>query len=78
MLDGARRVLPTVSIGLIGIFAGTAIDMTDPQLTIPEIVPSWFMPVFLGIVLSSITNNALVAYSAGLYAQGLGFRRLGS
>ncbi|WP_243074397.1 cytosine permease [Microbacterium sp. SS28] len=67
--------VPAVAIGIVGVLAGTAIDMTDPQLTIGEIVPPWFLPVFLGmIVLSSIANNVLVAYSTGLYAQGLGFR----
>jgi NCS1 family nucleobase:cation symporter-1 len=49
--------------------------MTDPQLTIGEIVPAWFTPVFLAIVvLGSVTNNSLVAYSTGFYAQGLGVR----
>ena len=67
--------IPAIVIGTLGVVAGTAIDMTDPQLTIAEIVPAWFTPVFLAmIVLSSITNNVLVAYSTGLYAQGLGFR----
>jgi purine-cytosine permease-like protein len=67
--------VPAVAIGILGVVAGTVIDMTDPQLTIAAIVPAWFMPVFLGmIVLSSITNNVLVAYSTGLYAQGLGLR----
>ncbi|SFR83091.1 Purine-cytosine permease [Agromyces sp. CF514] len=67
--------IPAIVIGTLGVIAGTAIDMTDPQLTISEIVPGWFTPVFLAmIVLSSITNNVLVAYSTGLYAQGLGFR----
>jgi purine-cytosine permease-like protein len=67
--------VPAIAIGTLGVLAGTAIDMTDPQVTIAEIVPAWFMPIFLGmIVLSSITNNVLVAYSTGLYAQGLGFR----
>jgi purine-cytosine permease-like protein len=67
--------IPAVLIGTLGIVAATAIDMTDPQLTIGEIVPGWFTPIFLAIVvLGSITNNVLVAYSTGLYAQGLGFR----
>lgn len=67
--------VPAVLIGALGVVAGTAIDMTDPQLTIGEIVPAWFTPVFLGmIVLSSITNNVLVAYSTGFYAQALGAR----
>lgn len=67
--------IPTVFISLIGIFAAMAIDMTDPQLTIGQIVPGWFTPVFLGIVVvGSIANNAVVAYSAGLSAQGIGIR----
>ncbi|GAA1496816.1 purine-cytosine permease family protein [Paeniglutamicibacter kerguelensis] len=67
--------IPTVFISLIGIFAATAIDMTDPQLAIGQIVPGWFTPVFLCIVVvGSITNNALVSYSAGLSAQGIGVR----
>lgn len=67
--------VPAVLIGGLGAIAGTAIDMTDPQLTIGEIVPAWFTPVFLGmIVLSSITNNVLVAYSTGFYAQALAAR----
>ncbi|GGI46004.1 purine-cytosine permease-like protein [Agromyces flavus] len=67
--------LPAVLIGSLGVIAATAIDMTDPQLTIGEIVPAWFTPIFLAIVvLGSVTNNVLVAYSTGFYAQGLGVR----
>lgn len=67
--------IPAVLIGSLGVVAATAIDMTDPQLTIGEIVPAWFTPIFLAIVvLGSITNNSLVAYSTGFYAQGLGVR----
>lgn len=68
-------LIPTLFISIIGILAATAIDMTDPQLTIQEIVPPWFTPIFLGIVIiGCITNNAVVAYSAGLSAQGLGIK----
>lgn len=67
--------IPTVVISIIGIFAATAIDMTDPQKTIGHIVPAWFTPIFLAlVVVGSITNNALVAYSAGLSAQGVGMK----
>jgi cytosine/uracil/thiamine/allantoin permease len=53
--------VPAVLIGTLGVVAATAIDMTDPQLTIGEIVPAWFTPIFLAIVvLGSITNNVLV------------------
>lgn len=68
-------LIPTLFISLLGILAGTVIDMTDPQLTIGGIVPAWFTPVFLGIVvLGCVANNALVGYSAGLSAQGLGLK----
>ncbi|WP_309081045.1 cytosine permease [Zhihengliuella sp.] len=67
--------IPAVLIGGLGVLAATAIDMTDPQQTIGEIVPAWFTPVFLFVVfLGTVTNNVLVAYSTGLYAQGLGIR----
>ncbi|THG34258.1 nitrate reductase [Glaciibacter flavus] len=67
--------LPAVLIAALGVFAGTAVDMTDPQLSLAQIVPAWFYPVFLFvIVLGSITNNVLCAYSTGLYFQALGGR----
>lgn len=67
--------IPTVLISLVGIFAATAIDMTDPELTIGEIVPAWFTPVFLAIIIvGSIANNAVVGYSLGLSTQGIGVK----
>ena len=67
--------IPAVLITALGAIAGTAIDMTDPQIALAEIVPGWFYLIFLGlIVLSSITNNVLVAYSTGLYFQELSAR----
>ena len=68
-------LIPAVLISALGVIAGTAIDMTDPQVAIAKIVPGWFYPVFLAmIVLGSITNNVLCAYSTGLYVQALGLR----
>jgi purine-cytosine permease-like protein len=62
--------IPAILITALGAIAGTAIDMTDPQIALAEIVPGWFYLIFLGlIILSSITNNVLVAYSTGLYFQ---------
>ncbi|KQX08264.1 MULTISPECIES: purine-cytosine permease family protein [unclassified Leifsonia] len=67
--------IPAVAIAALGVFAGSVIDMTDPQISIAAIVPAWFYPVFLFvIVLGSITNNVLCAYSTGLYFQALGGR----
>jgi nucleobase:cation symporter-1, NCS1 family len=65
--------VPSVLLGGIGVLAGTAVDMTDPQTSLEAIVPSWFYPVFLlVIVVGSITNNVLTAYSSGLALQSVG------
>jgi purine-cytosine permease-like protein len=71
----AGGMLPSVVISLLGVLAGTRIDMTDPQVSIAEIVPGWFYPLFLFVVVGgAVSNNVLLAYSAGLYQQGMGVR----
>jgi purine-cytosine permease-like protein len=58
---------PSVVLGVIGALAGTVVDMTDPQSSLSTLLPAWFYPVFLVvIILGSITNNVLTAYSTGL------------
>jgi purine-cytosine permease-like protein len=65
--------LPSVVLGTLGVLAGTAIDMTNPQDSFATILPGWFYPVFLiVIVVGSITNNVLTAYSSGLGLQAMG------
>jgi purine-cytosine permease-like protein len=52
--------------------------MSDPQSSLSTLLPSWFYPVFLVvIILGSITNNVLTAYSTGLalLAVGIPWRR---
>ncbi len=67
--------LPAMILGGIGILAGTVVDMSDPQTSFRAILPGWFYPIFLLIlVLGSITNNVLTAYSAGLSLQAIGVR----
>lgn len=67
--------LPSVVVCALGAFAATAVDMTDPQTALQEILPGWFVPVFLlALVLGTISINALTAYSAGLALQAVGFR----
>jgi purine-cytosine permease-like protein len=67
--------IPAVLLGVLGVLAGTSIDMNDPQTTLAAIVPGWFYPVFLFvIVFSSLTNNVLTAYSSGLCLQAIGLR----
>src|SRR5665213_619158 len=65
--------IPAVLISILGALAGTAVDMTDPQTSFAAILPKWFYPIFLlVIIVSSITNNVLTAYSSGLALQALG------
>ncbi|MFF0426166.1 purine-cytosine permease family protein [Streptomyces sp. NPDC004520] len=67
--------VPSVVVGSLGAFAATAVDMTDPQNALQEILPGWFAPVFLlALVLGTISINALTAYSAGLALQAVGLR----
>jgi nucleobase:cation symporter-1, NCS1 family len=66
---------PAVLLGGLGVLAGTAVDMTDPQTSLKAILPGWFYPVFLlAIVVGSITNNVLTAYSSGLSLQAVGVK----
>jgi purine-cytosine permease-like protein len=67
--------VPAVALGIIGVVAGTSVDMTDPQTSLRDIVPGWFYPVFLAVVVvGSITTNVLTTYSSGLCLQALGVR----
>ncbi|MFE5733058.1 purine-cytosine permease family protein [Streptomyces sp. NPDC056528] len=67
--------LPGVVVCSLGALAATAVDMTDPQTALQEILPGWFVPVFLlALVLGTIAINALTAYSAGLALQAVGLR----
>ncbi|MFF9852026.1 purine-cytosine permease family protein [Streptomyces litmocidini] len=67
--------VPSVIVCALGAFAATAVDMTDPQNALQEILPGWFTPVFLlSLVLGTISINALTAYSAGLALQAVGLR----
>jgi nucleobase:cation symporter-1, NCS1 family len=59
--------LPSVLLGGLGVLAGTVVDMANPQTSLAALLPGWFYPIFLlVIVVGSITNNVLTAYSTGL------------
>lgn len=59
--------IPSAGIAILGVFAGTVIDMSTPEVSMAQILPPWFYSVFLlVIVVGSISNNALTAYSTGL------------
>lgn len=71
----AGCVLSAAFLSLIGILAGTAVDMSDPFAAIESLVPGWFyIPILLVLLLGSVTNNVLTVYSSAMSLQALGVR----
>lgn len=67
--------VPSVIVTAVGALAGTALDMADPQSAIETVVPSWFTPIFLiAVIVGTIANNAMTAYSSGLALQSIGIK----
>lgn len=67
--------IPTVVLTIIGILAATAVDPSDFTTSIRGIVPGWFYPVFLLIVVAGVVCNSILSvYSSGLALQALGVR----
>ena len=71
----AGGFVPAVLLGVVGVAAGTVIDMSDPQTSLESILPDWFYPAFLiVIVVGAVANNVLTMYSSGLVLQAMGLR----
>ncbi|MFJ6700613.1 purine-cytosine permease family protein [Streptomyces sp. NPDC091272] len=67
--------VPSVVVCSLGACAATAVDMSNPQTGLEQLLPAWFTPVFLlALVLGTIAINALTSYSAGLALQAVGIR----
>jgi purine-cytosine permease-like protein len=67
--------LPSVVLTTVGALAATSLDMSDPQAALESILPGWFIPVFvLAVVVNTMTNNGMTAYSASLSVQSVGVR----
>ncbi|HUZ55255.1 MAG TPA: cytosine permease [Streptosporangiaceae bacterium] len=65
--------IPSVALTVIGILAATAINASDFTTSVRSVVPGWFYPVFLLIVIFGvICNSILSVYSSGLSLQALG------
>ncbi|PRH76711.1 cytosine or purine or uracil or thiamine or allantoin permease, partial [Streptomyces solincola] len=63
----------SVALGVAGVAAATQTDMTDPVAGAEGLLPGWFQPVFLVLVLlGSVTNSILTLYSSSLNLQVLG------
>jgi NCS1 family nucleobase:cation symporter-1 len=65
--------LSSVALGVIGVAAATRTDMTDAVAGTEKLLPGWFQPVFLALVLGgSVTNSIITLYSSSLNLQVLG------
>ncbi|MER5485579.1 cytosine permease [Streptomyces sp. NPDC002812] len=71
----AGAFLPSVAFTAIGALAATALDMSDPQTALESIMPPWFVPAFVAaVVVNTVANNGITAYSSGLSMQSIGVR----
>jgi purine-cytosine permease-like protein len=67
--------LPSTVFTTVGALAATGLDMSDPEAALESVLPGWFIPVFvIAVVVSTMTNNGMTAYSAGLSIQSVGVR----
>ncbi|WP_371790043.1 cytosine permease [Streptomyces sp. NBC_01471] len=66
-------LISSVALGVAGVAAATQADMTDAVAGVEKLLPGWFQPVFLLLVLGgSVTNSILTLYSSSLNLQVLG------
>ncbi|WP_435057936.1 purine-cytosine permease family protein [Streptomyces sp. bgisy060] len=65
--------LSSVALGVAGVAAATQVDMTDAVAGTESLLPGWFQPLFLALVLGgSVTNSIITLYSSSLNLQVLG------
>ncbi|MEV7594518.1 purine-cytosine permease family protein [Streptomyces sp. NPDC090085] len=65
--------LSSVALGVAGVAAATQTDMTDAVAGTESLLPGWFQPLFLALVLGgSVTNSIITLYSSSLNLQVLG------
>ncbi|MFE1377578.1 purine-cytosine permease family protein [Streptomyces sp. NPDC058740] len=70
---GLGGLLSSVALGIAGAAAATQADMTDAVAGTEGLLPGWFQPVFLALVLGgSVTNSIITLYSSSLNLQVLG------
>lgn len=65
--------LPAVVVGLVGVLAATAVDMSDPEVGLKSFGPDWLHVAFLvAVIVGVMANNTLTTYSSGLALQAVG------
>jgi NCS1 family nucleobase:cation symporter-1 len=68
-------LIPSIALALVGAAAATVVDPSALPNSIKGIVPGWFYPLFLAVVVvGTIANNVLGVYSSGLSLQAMGLR----
>lgn len=67
--------IPSVALTLIGVLAATVVNATDLTTSMRPIVPGWFYPIFLLVVIFGLmANSVLSVYSSGFSLQSMGVR----
>jgi NCS1 family nucleobase:cation symporter-1 len=65
--------LAAFTLTAVGILAATTVDMTDPTTALEALLPAWFYPIFLLLmVFGCIANNIVNVYSSSFALQALG------
>ncbi|MDL9978528.1 purine-cytosine permease family protein [Microbacterium sp. ASV49] len=71
----AGMILPGILATFVGVLAASAVDMTSPEAGLEKFLPAWFAPIFLiSVIVGTIANNAMTAYSSGLALQAIGIK----
>lgn len=65
--------LSAVFLSILGILAGTVVNMNNPQTSMRALMPGWFyIPFLLMIFAGTMANGVLTTYSSGLTLQAMG------
>lgn len=73
LFTAAGGYIPAVALTVIGVLAGTVVDPSNFTDSIKHVVPEWFYPVYLVIVVLGLLSNSIYSiYSSGLILQAMG------
>jgi NCS1 family nucleobase:cation symporter-1 len=68
-------MVPSIALSALGAYVTAALQAEDPQTAIEGLLPSWFSPLFtIAVVIGTVANNAMTAYSSGLVLQTVGIK----
>ena len=68
-------MVPSIALSALGAYVTAALQAEDPQTAIEGLLPAWFSPLFTSaVVIGTVANNAMTAYSSGLVLQTVGIK----